>query len=144
LGRVGLIKSPAIYESLNGVIFAVGQGADYKLAGPFSASANCALLFSGQAKEDIGKQEIIFSGDFIIDFIQTLEKTRGGMELPAAVTRKIDGLLERKDRLMGLMEKKNPDSHSIQNYLKVEVHQGLQLPVADRSDGIITVRLWPG
>jgi hypothetical protein len=66
------------------------------------------------------------------------------MELPAAVTRKIDGLLERKDRLMGLMEKKNPDSHSIQNYLKVEVHQGLQLPVADRSDGIITVRLWPG
>ena len=143
LGRVGLIKPPAVYEPLNGIIFfAIKKDLDYKLGEPFTASENYAFLFSGQKKE-IDKQDVIFSGDFITYFVKTLEKAAGIIDLPDPVKEKINGLLERKAQLVHFIEKKSSNSHSIENYLRVELHQGPPPPTTEKKTDIVTLCLWP-
>lgn len=145
LGRVGLLKPPAIYESLNGVIIAVEKDVVYSLGKPFATSADYVFLLSGQSKEEIEKQDIIFSGNFVVHFIKTLEAAAGNVELPDLVKTKINGLLERKDQVIKLIKKNNPKSHSIENYLKVEIQREPPPSTAERrdSDGIVILYLWP-
>lgn len=143
LGRIGVIKNPVVYEALRGDISIIVDGRYATIDGSFAASKQFAFLFSDQTKTEIEQQQIAFSGAFVSSFLTQLEELSRAATFSATVLTKIRGILERKDQVVKMIEKKNTASHCIQNYLRVEVYQAPFSNVRENTDGIVIIRLWP-
>jgi hypothetical protein len=139
LGRIGLMKSPAVFEPLAGAISIQSGKATVELA-TFAGNRHFAFL-SASSHEALVKQPLFFSGMFLEFFWELLTKTRDVGNRPAAVKDKAKGLLERMDRLVGMVEVKTIANHSIQNYLSIELHENENQQVAEIGSNMV-IRLW--
>jgi hypothetical protein len=138
LGRVGLIKSPAIFEPLAGIICARSGQEIVELA-KFSGSHRYAYL-SAQSHDPVPKQPLFFSGMFLEFFYKRLAEIRDGNQ-SGTLKGKAKGILERMDQVLGMIEVKKTVNHNIQNYLSIELNETDTKQVAETGNWIV-IRLW--
>lgn len=144
LGRVGVMKSPMVYESLAGEILARDGGAFRSFDFAFTAKRNYAYLFSDQKEgSTIDKQQIAFSGVFVQRFSELLSELKDG-DIPGHIKAKVNHIIETASaRILNFTEKKVPSAHSIQNYLTIEVHTSRDVAINEHTNGVIIIKLWP-
>ncbi|HET7436885.1 MAG TPA: hypothetical protein VFN10_19410 [Thermoanaerobaculia bacterium] len=139
VGRIGLLKSPRVVEPLAGEISALAGTARAVLAS-FGADRSYAYLV--EPKTSFEKQHIVFTGPFVQYFWQQLATAAESTAVAEIVRTKAKGIMERRDRVLRLIEAQNAKSHSIQNYLTVELHETNDQPVKETVAGVVVVRLW--
>jgi len=135
LGRIGLMKSPAVFENLSGKISA--RHADNRVEiGSFVGTERFSFLCP-----DRGKQALCFAGNFFQYFAELLAGVRDGNQYPQSIRNKAKGILERMPHVLKMIEIRSALNHRIQNYLTVELHENFGQAIAEVGEGVIVIQL---
>lgn len=118
--RVGLLKSPALFEPLEGKICVREGGNLIDLDDGFDVKRRFAFQ-SPERNKDATKQPVFFTGAFLDHLRTVLQKTSESEERHAQTRTKAQGLLDRMDQLVMMATRRAPASQGINNYLKVEL-----------------------
>lgn len=141
--RVGLLKAPAVFEPLSGKICVREGGELVELADTFDLKSGFAFR-SPQRDKDPSKQPIFFTGAFL-DYFRSALLTTAGSEFRDAETRaKAQGLLDRMEQLVMMVSRRPPASHSINNYLRVDLRTNRSGAIPSSPNGLILISLAPG
>lgn len=118
--RVGLLKSPALFEPLAGKICVHEGGKLIDLDKGFDFKSSFAFQSPERGKEAT-KQPVFFTGAFLDHLRTVLQQTMASQERHADTQAKAQGLLERMDLLVMMAKRRPPAAQGINNYLKVEL-----------------------
>jgi hypothetical protein len=139
VSRIGLLKSPRVVEPLAGEISAL-VGTTRAVLASFGADRSYAYLI--EPKTSFEKQPIVFTGPFVQYLWQQLAIAGESTAVADVVRTKAKGIMERRDRVLHLIEARNAKTHSIENYLTVELYETNGQPVKETTEGVIVLRLW--
>lgn len=142
LGRVGLAKSPSVYEPLAGEIFVNDNGAIVMLCERFSASSGFGFLCPDGMKK-FENQHVAFTGPFIGFFFTALKDALVNGVANGAKDKFSSLLSEKMEHLLKLIELKSAKEHSLQNYLTVEVHNSSESKARALGSEIVIIKVWP-
>ncbi|MDO7843552.1 hypothetical protein [Sphingomonas immobilis] len=138
--RVGLLKAPAIFEPLAGKICVREAGALIELGEPFDAKSAFAFQ-SPQTGKEPSKQPVFFTGAFLTHFRSVLQQTVTSADRAAATRTKAQGLLDRMNQLVTMVSRRPPNSHGINDYLRVDLLSRRDTAVTASADGVIIIVL---
>jgi len=141
LGRIGLIKSPGVFETLAGDISVKEGGARRKVGSPFAGVDRFAYICADQRKS-FENQPIVFTGSFLQFFLDLLIRTQSDADLTPIIRGKAKGVIERMEQVLHLIESRNAKGHTIQNYMTVELHESNRQEIVEPANGVFVIRLW--
>jgi hypothetical protein len=139
--RVGLLKAPAIFESLAGRI-CVREGGELVELATFDAKSGCAFK-SPDRKKDATRQPLFFTGAFLDQFRAALQAAATSPQRSEETRAKAQGLLDRMGQLIQMVKRRQPQSHSINDYLRVDLLEARGSAVPNSPNGLILVVLKP-
>jgi len=141
IGRVGLLKSPGIFQPLAGQVWVRDAGTLTPIGPRFAARNQFAYLSPDQTKSP-EKQPIFFSGEFI----ETFSKLITGIETDAtrslSLKTKAKGVLERMEAVFGLIEKRSATAHTINNYVRVDLLETKNAEPPQSQNGVFIIAVW--
>jgi hypothetical protein len=141
MGRVGLLKSPGVFEPLAGRLRVRENGNLVPLGDAFATKDRFAYL-SPDKRKAVDKQPVFFSGAFLEHFSQLLNSERENQARHANTRGKASGLIERMPRVVELVRVRPPSGHLIQNYLRVDLLEDRDATPPDSAQGVILISLW--
>jgi hypothetical protein len=141
MGRVGLLKSPGVFEQLAGQIRVRENGNLVSLGDAFATKDQFAYM-SPDKRKAADKQPVFFSGAFLEHFSQLLNREQENQARHADTRGKASGLVERMQRVVELVSVKPPNGHLIQNYLRVDLLADRAATPPDSAQGVILISLW--
>lgn len=140
--RVGLLKAPAVFEALSGKVYVREGGQLVELGDAFEAKAGFAFKSPERGKAPT-KQPVFFTGAFLDHLRAVLRSTAASGDRIEETRAKAQALLDRMGQLVLMVKRRPPQSHMIQQYLRVELLPTRGAPIPDSPDGLILVVLKP-
>jgi hypothetical protein len=142
LGRIGINKSPNVYETLGGEISVKDDGHKVMLGDRFAGSTRFGFLCADGGRK-FEKQHIAFTGSFLGFFVEVIKKANNDETISKATRDKLQFLLDDKmNHILRLIERKSTTDHSLQNYLTVELHNSCENKALENTNGVVVIRVW--
>lgn len=138
--RIGVLKSPALFEPLAGRICVQEVGNLIDLDDGFDFKSSFAFQSPNRRKEAT-KQPVFFTGAFLDHLRAVLQRTVASEERHQDTRLKAQGLLERMGQLVMMATLRSPASQGINNYLKVELLPNRTAAVPAAANHVIQVIL---
>jgi len=141
MGRVGLLKSPGVFEPLAGEIRVRENGNVISLGDTFGTNDQFAYMSPDQ-RRTVDKQPVFLSGVFVEHFRELLVREQENQARHTDTRAKARGLIERMSRVVDLVSVKQPAQHEIQNYLRVDLLAARSTIPPASAQGVILIDVW--
>lgn len=140
--RVGLLKSPGVFEPLAGRICVREAGSLVTLGDAFDGKSRFAFQSPDRKNDDPTKQPVFFTGEFLDRFRSLLTATVADGDRSANTRTKAQGLLERMNQVVDLVKRLPPAQHTISDYLRVVLLPARSAEVSASQDGVLLIVIW--
>ena len=140
--RVGLLKSPGVFEPLAGKVCVREDGNLVTLGDVFDVRSRFAFQSPDRKNGDPTKQPVFFTGEFLDQFRTLLTATAADGNRSATTKAKAQGVLERMNQVVNLVTRQPPGQHVINDYLRVLLLPARGAEVPASQDGVLLLVIW--